>query len=48
MVPFQLVPDERWESEGENVKLFLRTSINISNAVDVQDEDEIVFNKDLD
>ncbi len=48
MVPFQLVPDERWESEGKNVKLFLRTSINISNAVDVQDEDEIVFNKDID
>ena len=48
MVPFQLVPDERWESEGENVKLFLRTSINITNAVDVQDEDEIVFNKDID
>lgn len=48
MVPFELVPDERWSSEGDNVKLFLRTSINILNAVDVYDEDEIVFNKDLD
>lgn len=47
MVPFELIPDERWESKAENVKLFLRTSIHITNAVDVQDEDEIVYGKDL-
>jgi sporulation-control protein len=47
MIPFELMPDERWESEAENVKLFLRTSIHITNAVDVQDEDEIVYGKDL-
>lgn len=47
MVPFELMPDERWESEANNVKLFLRTSIHITNAVDVQDEDEIVYDKDI-
>ena len=47
MVPFELMPDERWESQDPNVKLFLRTSVNIINAVDVQDEDEIVYGKEL-
>ena len=47
MVPFELMPDERWESQDSNVKLFLRTSVHIVNAVDVQDEDEIVYGKEL-
>ncbi len=47
MVPFELMPDERWDSNNEDEKLFLRTSISILNAVDVQDEDEIVYGKDL-
>jgi sporulation-control protein len=47
MVPFELMPDERWDSQDASVKLFLRTSVNISNAVDVQDEDEIFYGKDL-
>ncbi|WP_019415475.1 sporulation protein [Paenisporosarcina sp. TG20] len=48
MVPFELIPDDRWSSEESNVKLYLRTTVQILNAVDVQDEDEIVYIKDLD
>jgi len=43
MVPFELIPDERWESDDPNVKLFLRTTVNIVNGLDVHDEDEIVY-----
>ena len=45
MVPFEIMPDDRWESE--DAKLFLRTSVHIINALDVQDEDEIIYAKDL-
>lgn len=44
MVPFEIMPDERWEYDKEQCKLFLRTSVHISGAVDVQDEDEIRYN----
>lgn len=47
MVPFELMPDDRWESDVDHVKLYLRTTVYINNAVDVQDEDEIVYGKDL-
>jgi len=47
MVPFELMPDDRWESDAENVKLYLRTSVHIINAVDVQDEDEIIYGENL-
>ena len=47
MVPFEMMPDERWESTDETAKLYLRTSVHIINAVDVRDEDEIVYGKDL-
>ena len=43
MVPFELMPDERWKSNDPNVKLYLRTTVNIVNSVDVHDEDEIVY-----
>ena len=44
MVPFEIMPDERWEYDKEKAKLFLRTSVHITGAVDVQDEDEIRYN----
>ncbi|MBU0906145.1 MAG: sporulation protein [Planococcaceae bacterium] len=44
MVPFEIMPDERWEYDKEQAKLFLRTSVHITGAVDVQDEDEIRYN----
>jgi len=48
MVPFELMPDERWDCEGDNVKLYLRTSVHITNSLDVHDEDSFVYAKDLD
>lgn len=47
MIPFELMPDERWNTEADNEKLYLRTSVHITNAVDVQDEDEIVYGRDV-
>lgn len=47
MIPFELIPDERWTSDSDTVKLYLRTSVHIAHAVDVQDEDEIFYRKDL-
>ncbi|MET1015083.1 MAG: sporulation protein [Paenisporosarcina sp.] len=44
MVPFELMPDDRWEYEKEHAKLFLRTTVHIAGAVDVRDEDEIRYN----
>ena len=44
MVPFEIMPDERWEYDKDQAKLFLRTSVHITGAVDVQDEDEIIYN----
>ena len=44
MVPFELMPDERWEYEKEHTQLFLSTTVHIAGAVDVQDEDEISYN----
>jgi len=44
MVPFEIMPDERWEYDKDQAKLFLRTSVHITGAVDVQDEDEIRYN----
>ena len=43
MVPFELMPDERWESNESNVRLYLRTTVSIVNSVDVHDEDEIIY-----
>jgi sporulation-control protein len=44
MVPFELMPDERWDYNHQLAKLFLRTTIHIAGGVDVQDEDEIRYN----
>ncbi|AYC29479.1 sporulation protein [Paenisporosarcina cavernae] len=42
MIPFEMQPDDRWSIQ-DNEKLLLRTTIHIANAVDVYDEDEILY-----
>ncbi len=45
MIPFEMVPDERWESEleAQTQTLILKTTVNLKNGIDVQDEDEITY-----
>ena len=45
IIPFELKTDEAWDIGREDAKLFLRTSVHITNAVDVHDEDEIFFSR---
>ncbi len=45
MIPFEMVPDERWESESEaNIQtLILKTIVHLKNGIDLQDEDGITY-----
>ena len=43
MIPFEMVPDERWETGSGNDSLSLRTTFHLKNGVNVQDEDEINY-----
>lgn len=45
MIPFEIMPDERWlSSENEVVtKLILRTTVLFGNGSEYNDEDEISF-----
>ena len=43
MIPFEMVPDERWEMEDEERTLILRTTVYLKNGVHIQDEDEITY-----
>lgn len=43
MIPFEMVPDERWETEDEERTLILRTTVYLKNGVHIQDEDEITY-----
>ncbi|KAA0965780.1 stage 0 sporulation protein M [Sporosarcina sp. ANT_H38] len=45
MMPFEMVPDERWESETEaqTQTLILKTTVHLKNGIDIQDEDEITY-----
>ena len=45
MIPFEMVPDERWESESETQTqtLILKTTVHLKNGIDIQDEDEITY-----
>jgi len=45
IIPFELKSDEAWNISNEEEKLVLRTSVHITNAVDVHDEDEIFYTK---
>lgn len=45
MIPFEIMPDERWLPEGEDefIKLVLRTTIYFENGKELMDQDEIFF-----
>lgn len=45
MMPFEMVPDERWESETEaqTQTLILKTTVHLKTGIDIQDEDEITY-----
>lgn len=43
MIPFEMVPDERWEMEDEERTLILRTTVYLKNGLHIQDEDEITY-----
>ena len=43
MIPFEMVPDERWETEDDARTLFLRTTVYLNNGVHIQEEDEITY-----
>ncbi|WP_342511673.1 sporulation protein [Sporosarcina sp. FSL K6-1522] len=43
MIPFEMVPDERWEAESEAQTLILRTIVHLKDGARYQDEDEITY-----
>ncbi|AMQ06501.1 MULTISPECIES: sporulation protein [Sporosarcina] len=45
MISFEMVPDERWESESETriQTLILKTTVHLKNGIDIQDEGEITY-----
>jgi sporulation-control protein len=45
MIPFEIIPDDRWLPDGDNevTKLILRTTILFENGSEYNDEDEIYF-----
>ena len=43
MISFEMVPDERWETEAEAQPLILKTIVHLKNGIDIQDEDEIIY-----
>ncbi|SEJ17242.1 sporulation-control protein [Bhargavaea ginsengi] len=43
MIPFEIVPDDRWLINKDNEKLLLKTTVHIDNGVDAYDEDEFHY-----
>jgi sporulation-control protein len=43
MIPFEMVPDARWDTASEKETLILRTTVHINNVFNVQDEDRITY-----
>lgn len=43
MIPFEIVPDERWVVSSEKETLILRTTVYLTNANNIQDEDRIAY-----
>ena len=43
MIPFEIVPDDRWLINKDNEKLMLKTTVHVDNAIDAFDEDEIQY-----
>jgi sporulation-control protein len=43
MIPFEIVPDDRWLINKDSEKLLLKTTVHIDNGVDAYDEDEFHY-----
>jgi len=43
MIPFEMVPDERWETEQENESLTICTTVYLKNGVLLKAEDKITY-----
>ncbi len=43
MISFDMVPDERWETDSEEEILILRTTVHLKNGVILQEEDSIAY-----
>ena len=43
MISFDMVPDERWETDSEEEILILRTTVHLKNGVILQEEDRIAY-----
>lgn len=43
MIPFEIVPDDRWLINKDNEKLMLKTTVHVDNGVDAYDEDEFHY-----
>lgn len=45
MIPFEMVPDERWESESDDQTqtLILKTTVHLKNGIEIQDAGEIIY-----
>lgn len=42
MIPFELIPDERWETK-EKDELWLRTTVYFKNGLQLEDHDQISY-----
>ena len=43
MISFEMVPDERWETNSVDDTLIMRTTVHLKNGVNVQSEDMITY-----
>ncbi|WP_438318885.1 sporulation protein [Sporosarcina sp. FA9] len=43
MIPFEMVPDERWETKLENESLTIRTTVYLKNDILLKAEDKITY-----
>lgn len=43
MIPFEIVPDDRWLVDKDNEKLMLKTTVHIDHDMSAADEDEIQY-----
>lgn len=43
MIAFEMVPDERWETQSDAEMLILRTTVYLEDGMTLQDEDRISY-----
>ena len=43
MIPFEMVPDDRWETNSEQDSLIIRTTVHLKNGVSMNSEDKISY-----